>query len=299
LNVFSSSFNAAVNAGSTYDFTASFVNPATGYYVSQYLKIWADINKDGDFEDAGELLYTSPSSGSSFSGSITFPTEGANGVSTLRVRSGNGSAPSSSCAHHGFGEAEDYGLTISGALPVELVSFTGKKKERAVALEWSTASEENNDYFLIERSAVGRNFEPFAEKAGRGTSAEIVSYSLMDESPLAGMNYYRMIQVDYDGKRNVQDQIVVVDFGKGSTVSVFPNPTKGDVLQLHYLSPQRSGFQLAIYNMNGERLFLQQYVAERGNNNINIDIPDYSPGVYLVKLFREEEVESIRFVKGN
>jgi hypothetical protein len=78
-------------------------------------------------------------------------------------------------------------------LPVELISFTGKKQQKEVALEWSTA----NDYFLIERSANGRDFEPLAQKEGRGTTSQIINYTLMDKEPLSGLNYYRMIQVAY------------------------------------------------------------------------------------------------------
>ncbi len=298
LSVFSDTYNAAVTAGNTYNFTASFVNPANSTYVGQQLKIWVDANGNGDFEDTGELLFTSSSDGPSISGSITLPTEGINGVTTLRVRSKYSSAPPDPCGYTIYSETEDYGLTISGALPVELISFTGEKKGREVKLEWSTASEENNDYFVIERSANGRDFKRLGQKEGEGTTSEIVNYTLMDESPLVGLNYYRMVQVDYDGKRNIQDHAVVVDFGLERVVSVFPNPTKGDLLQMHYFSEQRSNFQLAIYDLGGNLRFSQQYVADRGDNNIMIDIPGYAPGVYLIKLFREEEMEVIRFVKG-
>jgi GEVED domain/Secretion system C-terminal sorting domain/Fibronectin type III domain/Pregnancy-associated plasma protein-A len=302
LSVFSDTYTAAVTAGSTYNFEVIFLKPGQGSYYAQHLTIWADLNRDGDFEDSGEMLYQSSSAaGPTVTGSITIPGTASNGLSTLRLRSGwsAGGAISNPCSYHALGETEDYGLNISGGLPVELISFSGKRRDEEIALHWSTASEENNDYFIIERSANGRDFEFLAKEKGQGTYSSIVNYEVMDRQPLFGTNYYRLVQVDFDGTEHVQHQMVVVEFKENGKLHIFPNPTNAETLQLYYTSPKEDEIQVVIYDWNGRILYAQQYEADRGENPFTIAISDYPAGVYLVKLLRVEEVQSLRIVKGD
>jgi GEVED domain/Secretion system C-terminal sorting domain/Fibronectin type III domain/Pregnancy-associated plasma protein-A len=302
LSVFSNTYSAAVTAGTTYNFEAIFLKPGQGSYYSQYLTIWADLNQDGDFQDSGEMLYQANSAGGpTVTGSIAIPGTATNGQTTLRLRSGwsGGGVISNSCGYHAFGETEDYGLNVSGGLPVELISFSGKKVGEEIGLYWTTASEENNDYFVVERSANGRDFEFLAREKGQGTYSSMVNYELMDRQPLPGTNYYRLIQFDVDGTEHVQNQMVVVDFGESQKMAIFPNPTNSEVVQLYYTSSRQDEVQVEIFDLNGRILHKQQYPAERGDNQFTIAIPDYPVGVYVLKLYRAEDVQSLRFVKGN
>ncbi len=92
------------------------------------------------------------------------------------------------------------GFTADSQLPVELLSFSSIVQKNAITLTWQTASEDNNDYFTIERSGDGIHFVPQATVKGAGTSKIKLSYNYNDYSPLAGTSYYRLKQTDYNGE---------------------------------------------------------------------------------------------------
>ncbi len=90
---------------------------------------------------------------------------------------------------------------LISTLPIELLSFTGTKRERDVRLDWSTATEANNDYFTIEKSYDGQMWEVVGTEPGAGTSLSRNDYSMLDPRPMPGWNYYRLSQTDLDGTR--------------------------------------------------------------------------------------------------
>jgi hypothetical protein len=111
---------------------------------------------------------------------------------------------------------------------VELLSFNATLNNRKVDLTWQTASEHNNDFFTVERSADGFNFEPVLYKDGAGNSNELLSYTIQDVQPLEGVSYYRLKQTDLDGAFEFSD-IKIVDMESNSNVMIYPNPSNGIV----------------------------------------------------------------------
>ncbi len=103
------------------------------------------------------------------------------------------------------------GFNLSGSpLPVELLSFSAfKNKDNTVLLSWETATEKNNAYFIIERSTNGTTFEAIGKVVGATTSNELNKYSFTDASTVVGTNYYRLKQVDIDGKSTYSPTKVV------------------------------------------------------------------------------------------
>jgi hypothetical protein len=85
-------------------------------------------------------------------------------------------------------------------LPITLVSFDAKLSGKQVNITWTTSTEINNDYFTVERSADGINFERLTQIKGAGNSNFLKNYFFADESPFTGVNYYRLRQTDFDGK---------------------------------------------------------------------------------------------------
>ena len=122
----------------------------------------------------------------------------------------------------------DCTLNGGGALPVELVSFTGELEEgNEVRISWHTASEKNNDYFILERSSNGMIFDELGRIPGNGTTQESNNYEFMDEFPGTGTYYYRLIQVDYDGQSETFKLIAVNIYDNGDlrcVLEVIPNP---------------------------------------------------------------------------
>lgn len=110
-----------------------------------------------------------------------------------------------------YGQSERYtggsgqGYTMSGTglggviLPVVWSGFNITQSEAGTLIEWSTSEEINNDYFLIQRSADGINFEDIGHVSGNGNTSVKQQYHALDRNPHFGMNYYRLKQVDYDG----------------------------------------------------------------------------------------------------
>ena len=119
-------------------------------------------------------------------------------------------------------------LTADNPLPVELLNFNAVMNNRIVDLTWQTASEHNNDFFTVERSADGFNFEPILYKDGAGNSTTLLSYSDKDVQPLEGVSYYRLKQTDFDGAFEYSE-IRVVSTSDDAQVLVYPNPSSGNV----------------------------------------------------------------------
>ncbi len=88
----------------------------------------------------------------------------------------------------------------TNVLPIELVSFSGEKKDNRNILNWTTASEINNAFFTVEKSYNGFDFEWVGRQEGTSPSTQIVNYSLTDYNILETINYYRLKQTDFDGK---------------------------------------------------------------------------------------------------
>ena len=113
-------------------------------------------------------------------------------------------------------------------MPIELLNFNATFSNRSVELTWQTASEHNNDFFTVERSADGLNFEPILYKAGAGNSNELLSYTSQDLKPFEGISYYRLKQTDFDGAFDYSE-IKVVSSEISDEVLIFPNPSNGIV----------------------------------------------------------------------
>ncbi len=300
LSIFTGTHVGAVTAGSTYSLDINFQYTTGSSYYSQWVTVWIDKNQDGDFEDSGEMIYQSTSSdGPTVTPSITIPANSLNGSTTLRVRTGSNSMGqvTDPCDYIALGETEDYGLTVSGGLPVELVSFDGRKMEDEIKLSWTTASEENNDYFIIEKSNNGIDFEYLDRVEGRGTTVDFQSYELMDAQPLNGNNYYRMIQVDEDGTMHYEDKIVVVEYLKQSTVSVNPNPIQNNLLAIDFKTEARADVLVEVYDLRGDLILRTELDVDKGLNHFELTLPTLVNGIYLLKTTQGADVGLIRFVK--
>ncbi len=113
-----------------------------------------------------------------------------------------------------------FDVSCAVVLPVQLVSFTAERVGNTSLLQWETASEENNDYFLIERINENGYFVPLGTVDGHGTTSTYNFYSFYDENPLPGTNYYRLRQVDFNG-HFAYSAIRTVDFEEQAEFSAY------------------------------------------------------------------------------
>ena len=174
-------------------------------------------------------------------------------------------------------------------LPVKLVYFEGKAENEGVALRWKTASEKNNARFEVEYSAHDtRHFQEIGSVAGHGTTSSENEYELFHLHPEPGTNYYRLKQVDFDGKYEYSNIIEVSVGGENATVDIFPNPTTGAVL----IKGTAQEGTATVSDMAG-KLILTQNLAER---NL-IDLTEQPNGMYLIEVQTENQKTVRRIIK--
>ena len=174
----------------------------------------------------------------------------------------------------------------SGALPVSLASFTAKIQDAKSRLDWYTLSETNNSGFEIERSRNAEEFERigFVSAKGNGTTSQ--RYSFTDHSPYSGINYYRLKQIDADGKFTYSE-VKAVSLGfSGPSVWVYPNPVSS-VLNIRHAG--KKGV-IQIVDAAG-RLRMKSAASSSGESALNVS--DLPSGVYFYRL----GAESGTFVK--
>lgn len=112
----------------------------------------------------------------------------------------------------------------TGVLPISLINFDAKYADKKVTIDWATMTEANNNFFAIERSSDGFNFEIIATVKGAGNSTTTKKYQTIDTNPLSGINYYRLKQVDFDGTYKDSKIISVKTFMVENDLNVYPNP---------------------------------------------------------------------------
>lgn len=112
--------------------------------------------------------------------------------------------------------------SCTSALPIELLKFDAKRKERFVDLIWETASEKNNNFFTVERSIDGLFFTPIGNLSGAGNSSYTKKYKLIDSSPvLDKISYYRLKQTDFDGTYTYSDIVSVKPNAKTEVIGYY------------------------------------------------------------------------------
>ena len=182
------------------------------------------------------------------------------------------------------------------SLPVELLSFESKTIENSIILNWQTATEINSEYFEIERSLDGINWESLGRLAAAGNSNTLREYVFMDNNPVAGDNYYRLLQMDFDGKYEyfgpVHQFISREDLV--SDISLFPNPSTAGRITIKTNSPMKSGDMIELYDFSGRLLFSQQ--INETANQIHIGLPDYPKGIYYIRFIGSDRQISKKLI---
>lgn len=158
----------------------------------------------------------------------------------------------------------------TNALPIELLSFTAQQYEKDVKLDWSTASEINNDYFTIERSGNNQEYSPLEIIQGAGNSTSVLNYTTFDKDPLAGISYYRLKQTDYDGVFTYSDP-VKIEFGKKPGISVSPNPVTGNDLTIQLDNIRSENLEISLKRSDGALVFKRQIQGSRFDGTLHLD----------------------------
>jgi hypothetical protein len=165
------------------------------------------------------------------------------------------------------------GCTPTAILPIDLLYFKGKEAASENLLEWSTTTEINNDYFTLERSHDALNFNEIGILSGAGNSFIQLDYKFIDDAPNSGINYYRLIQTDYNG-----------DFSISNIIALNNNQLDAKIYVSHKtlrvkLTEEISSGKIEIIDALGRTVYSDNITASK---NINLD--NYISGIYLIKI---------------
>lgn len=188
-------------------------------------------------------------------------------------------------------------VTAYASLPVRLLYFRALlKAPGTAALSWSTASEENNDYFTLQRSVDGIHFTDIAEIDGAGTSNIVNNYNHIDEQALSGISYYRVKQTDWDGKYTFSNMAKIDDTSlKTFSLNLSPNPsTSGSSVFLDLFGAEaNSKIPVAIYDMLG-RLIYSNVLTSDEAGSVHEDLAGLvylSQGTYIISVAPTNKTE--------
>jgi hypothetical protein len=191
-------------------------------------------------------------------------------------------------------------FTIDGAdkdntvLPVELIYFDAEcNKEGFVDINWSTASEVNNDFYTIERSIDAISFTPIQEVDAAGNSGNVLSYNEKDENPILGTSYYRLKQTDFDGSFTYS-KIVRVDCTTGGdeSINVFYADGEGIVSTIFINNGER--FRFSIYDDLGRIIYEEKRNIGEGFSRNLLNNKDLATGIYFVTAQSENRRKSVK-----
>jgi hypothetical protein len=172
-------------------------------------------------------------------------------------------------------------------LPITLLDFDAQAIMDHVELTWSTASEINNDFFTIERSLDGQNFEAIGIVDGAGNSNQVLNYRMIDTNPAQGYNYYRLKQTDFDGNFDYSD-IRVVNFkqsiaSSADIFSVYPNPSNGSGFTIRTGDIAADRVEIRLTDMLGKEISVQT-LNLGANSSMPVSFGDIERGIYHLTL---------------
>lgn len=159
----------------------------------------------------------------------------------------------------------------SATLPVNLLSFTANKKDGLVVLNWSTASELDNDFFSIERSVDGKTWSTIGKLKGKGNTSAIQDYLFTDKEPMKELSYYRLSQTDNQGKsegfRVLRLNPVKGISQKSNLLNVNPNPFS-ESFSFEIQSQKSESAEMSLFTAQGDVILKRTYAIRNGSNKL-------------------------------
>ena len=203
-----------------------------------------------------------------------------------------------------FGAKGERQITFGGKdpdipLPAELSYFTAVCNNQNGIITWQTLSETNNDFFILEKSNGNEDFYEVARIKGAGSSNRVIDYLYTDNNLYSGDNYYRLTQVDFDGKQTVYN-VITLNCDRSNdadaTMYAYPNPFT-DELNVVIENLTEPEFVLEIYDDLGRLVFTQKYENNSLQFRTKLNLKEYRPAVYNLRSISEGSVLNTRVVK--
>lgn len=180
------------------------------------------------------------------------------------------------------------------SLPVKWLFVQGEWKNEQAVLQWATSYEEQTSHYEIEQSSDGAVFKKIGTVKAAGNSTVRKDYQFTDINPVKGWNYYRIRQVDLDGKSTYSKVITLLNRKNLVNPLLYPNPARN---QVYIELPTGNGYEsVQVYNGNGQLQFAG--AVKNGQTYLLLDISNYASGSYLIQLKGLRETSTLHFVKS-
>ncbi|TAH03069.1 MAG: T9SS C-terminal target domain-containing protein [Sphingobacteriales bacterium] len=178
-------------------------------------------------------------------------------------------------------------------LPVTLTSFTGTLTTNGNQLAWATASEKNNNGFEVQRSGDGKTFETLTTIKGAGTTNAKQFYNYLDKTSTLKTSYYRLKQIDFDGKIDYSG-VIAIKSNLNNKVVVYPNPFTSEI-SVSLVEVLKPNTKVAIYDMLGRK---QNVEFTINGNIINCKTNNLTIGSYVLKIITDGGIVSKVVIKN-
>jgi uncharacterized repeat protein (TIGR01451 family) len=269
----------------------------------EHWRVWIDFNRDGDFDDAGEMVLEDHGTGT-ISGTITIPATAGVGATRMRIAMQDGQY-ADPCGTFQYGEVEDYlvQLLSGGGFTDDEpetngLDFTAFKTDELIQLHWITNNITAPHHFVLEQSDDGVYFNPVIEVDSRQLSGNSVEYFSAIPQPERGAYFYR-VQLVYDSGDHLFSNSRMLEFTPDENdISIFPNPASTELFaNLTHFSGMSS--TVRIHNAQGEKVF-ETEVESIPLNLMRFELGNLSSGLYLISFdFGRGAVISKQLIIGN
>lgn len=186
-----------------------------------------------------------------------------------------------------------FSVQSSSPLPIELGEFWGKPKVSGIQLNWTTLIEENNAYIGVERSSNGIDFEQITVIEGYGTSNHPKHYEVLDRHPIVGINYYRLKQVDFDGRTTYHKTISVPWGASLSSPKVYPT-LANEILYVTWPSSSSKKSLIEVFDTAGR--LVQKAIVEAELVHWELHTALLTNGNYVLKIHSGDHFFTHRFL---
>ena len=282
------------NPGDSVSITICFQDYTAGF--PQYEKADWDLDDDGNWDitvtgdDGTGISFTALGGGNTMNSTFCVKVEFVAGSQgNLISITATAEGLTNGCQHT---QVQNYTL-----LPIILESFEVAQKGDYAVLNWITASEFNNDFYTLEMSVDGENFEDIGEVKGAGTTLERKEYSFkyklnknLEVNPFI---YFRLRQTDFDGLTSHSDVVLLSNNINNKTYFsinkvTFQNPD----VSFDVSSTYTGNIQVRIVDISGNIIYSQTWGVDRGINSLNIPLDNYHPGIHVLQVMNNNNIET-------
>lgn len=202
-------------------------------------------------------------------------------------------------AYFNSGTLDSWEITFNKktTIPIELSKFEGIVHNNSNEIIWTTNTESNSDFYIVERSVDLDDWIKLDEIKAAGTSKRVLNYSLIDYSPL-NKSYYRLKMVDNDGRIKYSKTIVILSNNNGEvSLKIYPNPNNGN-FNIEYISEKQNNLKMYIVDKYGSKVFSDNSEININDNilNIHLNNNNLESGIYSVIINQDGNLTSKRLI---